>query len=218
MATQSSLWNYHDYSQTASTTTHVQSVRPVPAPVAGLTLVDTAIDNTTFLVNTIIAKDQVQPSVAMDSTGNFAISWSSEGQSFSFFNGVYIRGFTADGKPVDLGYQVSQNDANTHENSAVALSDDGFVAVVWESYNPTLLWPDLFERDRRRALQMERHCRHDLPWLAGGDGRIRRWPSTGATTSSSPWTKKATRTLRRFQPALMRIRASTGSSTIPPAQ
>ncbi len=112
--------------------TTIQCVRSDIAPVVdGLTIIDSA--SGTFRVNTLTANNQGEVSISMNAEGNFAISWSSAGQDSSFFNSVWVRNFTADGKPVDVEYVVSQNNANRHSGSAVALSDANLVGVVWLS-------------------------------------------------------------------------------------
>ena len=117
--------------------TSIECVRLVAAPITtGLTLL--ANDAYTFVVNTITANDQGQASIGVNSSGTFVISWCSAGQYSSFFNSVYYRAFTADGKPISTDKIAAVEDANEHANSYVAISHDGNIGVVWTSYYPTL--------------------------------------------------------------------------------
>ena len=133
-------------------TTYVESVKPVSAAqdVPNLTVIDDPYDPymSTFQVNTLqpnsygtvdpqtVLISTSEVSVSMNSSGNFTIAWASQGQYQSFFNEIYARQFTADGRPVNIEFLVSQNDANAHTDPYVALSDDGLLAIAWLSFTP----------------------------------------------------------------------------------
>jgi len=120
-----------------SYTSAIECVQLAKAPITtGLALL--ANDPYTFRVNTNTANDQGDVSIGINSSGTFVISWGSKGQYSSFFNSVYYREFTADGKPVSTDKIAVAEDANEHSNSFVAVSHDGNIGVVWTSYYPTL--------------------------------------------------------------------------------
>ena len=138
IADTNNVWSVDMYDANGNAyTSAIQCVRPVAAPITtGLTLL--ANDPYTFVVNTITANDQGQASIGVNSSGTFVISWCSTGQYSSFFNSVYYRAFTADGKPVSTDKVAAVEAANEHANSYVAISHDGNIGVVWTSYYPTL--------------------------------------------------------------------------------
>jgi len=127
----SNLWEV-DMDGDGTVDTEIQSVAPVAIPTgSGLTM----LDEFTFRVNTITANDQGRATVAMDDFGNFVIAWAGEGQYSSFFNNVYLRQFTADGNPVNVETMVNANDAQRNDLPAVALSNDGYVAISYSNWN-----------------------------------------------------------------------------------
>jgi hypothetical protein len=86
-----------------------------------------------FQVNTYTTDNQGEPSVAMDSAGNFIVTWDSLGQDGSSF-GVYARRYNAAGVAQDGEFRV-----NTHTDSyqwlpSVAMDADGNFTVAWQSY------------------------------------------------------------------------------------
>ena len=85
-----------------------------------------------FLVNTTSTNDQRDPFVAMDSTGNFVISWS------SFQNGVdwdvYARQYNAAGIAQGAEFRVNTTTTSDQQFASVAAGTGKF-AVVWSSLN-----------------------------------------------------------------------------------
>ena len=53
---------------------------------------------TEFQVNAHVPNAQVDPSVAMDGTGHFAVTWTSDGQDGDS-SGIFLRRFDRDGEP-----------------------------------------------------------------------------------------------------------------------
>ncbi len=122
--------------------TQIQGVRPVEVAVPYSTLLsDTspfkvADDLYTFRANEYTTNAQSNPSVAMDSKGNFAISWSSGGQDISYFNSIYVRSFSSDGSPINaVEVMVNEEVTDWNDDSFVALSDGGYYVVVWVQSN-----------------------------------------------------------------------------------
>ncbi|HEY1066947.1 MAG TPA: hypothetical protein VGE52_12580, partial [Pirellulales bacterium] len=86
-----------------------------------------------FQVNTTVASDQKWSTVAMDSTGNFVITWTAVGQD-GFGQGVYAAQFTAAGVAVGGEFRVNTVTVGNQQRSAVAMDADGDYAIVWQSY------------------------------------------------------------------------------------
>ncbi len=82
-----------------------------------------------FRVNTTTNNPQGTPSVAMDDAGNFTVAWATQGQDFSYFNGVYMQRYNMDGERV--GSEVLTADTNIHYDPYVSMSRDGHVAMTW---------------------------------------------------------------------------------------
>jgi hypothetical protein len=88
-----------------------------------------------FKVNTTTANTQVNPSAAMDSSGNFVIAWQSYGQDGSG-DGVYAQRYNADGtKPSTNGaeFKVNTTTANTQANPSAAMDSSGNFVIAWQS-------------------------------------------------------------------------------------
>ncbi|NQT39502.1 MAG: hypothetical protein HQ581_18545, partial [Planctomycetes bacterium] len=97
-----------------------------------------------FRVNTFTANAQFTPHVGMDADGDFVITWASDGQSNSFFNGVKAQQYNRDGDRLGGEWLVNDEDTELHRAPWVGVSDDGHFAISWvtsgalmaEIYNP----------------------------------------------------------------------------------
>ncbi|MDZ4779144.1 MAG: PKD domain-containing protein, partial [Planctomycetia bacterium] len=81
--------------------------------------------------NTFTTGSQRLPHVAVDTDGDFVITWSSNIQDGSGY-GVYARRFTAVGVPLGGEFRVNTATAGDQKSSAVAMSADGDFAIVWQ--------------------------------------------------------------------------------------
>lgn len=87
-------------------------------------------DGAEFRVNTYILQGQVTPSVAMDSSGNFAVVWASDGQDGSGY-GVFRRRYNSSGTPIEVDTQInSYTSSNQYQPSVAILPSTGHL-VVW---------------------------------------------------------------------------------------
>jgi Ca2+-binding RTX toxin-like protein len=93
-----------------------------------------------ILVNSSTAGDQTLPSVAMDLSGDFVVTWTSNGQPSNSTRGkdisgtgVYAQRFTANGKTSDREFRVNTTTTSNQENSAIAMNSKGDYVIVWES-------------------------------------------------------------------------------------
>ena len=82
-------------------------------------------------VNTYTLGSQFEPSVAMDSTGNFVICWFGEGASDSW--GVYAQRFDAFGNPQGTEFRVNTYTANNQEFARIAMNSTGNFNIKWVS-------------------------------------------------------------------------------------
>ncbi|MBN2477131.1 MAG: proprotein convertase P-domain-containing protein [Pirellulales bacterium] len=98
---------------------------------------DTALE---FRVNTETMGDQFNPAVAVDSVGNFVVTYSSTfGQDWSYFyHNLYAQRYNNQGKHQGVEFMVNAADIPappTDMNSSVAMDDAGNVIVVWTQWN-----------------------------------------------------------------------------------
>ncbi|HEY9602491.1 MAG TPA: putative Ig domain-containing protein [Allocoleopsis sp.] len=86
-----------------------------------------------FKVNTTSTNYQLYSTVAMDSDGDFVVTWSSFGQDGSSY-GVYAQRYNAAGQSVGSEFQVNTTTSNEQQYSTVAMGADGRFVVAWSSY------------------------------------------------------------------------------------
>ncbi|NVK43754.1 MAG: MBG-2 domain-containing protein, partial [Oceanospirillaceae bacterium] len=89
--------------------------------------------NNEFKADSVTSYLQIAPSVAMDTTGNFVVTWSSYGQDGDNY-GVYGRLFESNGAVVDDPFKVNTTTANAQTESSVTMSEGGVFLVAWSSY------------------------------------------------------------------------------------
>jgi hypothetical protein len=71
--------------------------------------------------------------VAMDSHGNYVVTWSSYGQDGSGW-GVYAQRFNASGVPQGNEFRVNTTTAGDQKYSTVAMAPNGNCVITWSSY------------------------------------------------------------------------------------
>ncbi|NTW03412.1 MAG: hypothetical protein HGA19_19410 [Oscillochloris sp.] len=86
----------------------------------------------TFQVNTFTAGVQTLPTVAMDTDGDFVISWQSNGQD-DFAGGIYAQRYGANGNPRSAEFPVSSYLHVAQGYPAVAMDANGDFVISWES-------------------------------------------------------------------------------------
>ncbi|MEX2141892.1 MAG: hypothetical protein WD894_21685, partial [Pirellulales bacterium] len=87
-----------------------------------------------FLVNTTTANDQMHSQVAMDSDGDFVITWSSNLQDTGGW-GVYAQRYNASGIAQGSEFQVNTTTANDQQWATVDMDSAGNFVVSWTSAN-----------------------------------------------------------------------------------
>ncbi len=86
-----------------------------------------------FQINTFTTGNQLWPSAAADTNGNFIVVWESHGQGGGNVN-VYGRRFTSDGTPVGSEFWVNSYTTGSQSRPAVAMDSTGDFIVVWETF------------------------------------------------------------------------------------
>lgn len=87
-----------------------------------------------FRANTEQSENQQEPSIAMDSTGNFVVVWSSYGQDASGY-GVYGQRYTSSGTTNGSEFRVNSTTTNGQVAPAVSMTMEGSFVVVWAGFN-----------------------------------------------------------------------------------
>ncbi len=85
-----------------------------------------------ILVNTYVAKDQMNAAVAMDDAGNFVVTWQSDDQDGDGF-GVYLQRFDASGAKLGSETRVNTETTSDQTNPAISMDNDGDFVIVWQS-------------------------------------------------------------------------------------
>ncbi|WP_448600465.1 cadherin domain-containing protein, partial [Thermoleptolyngbya sp.] len=85
-------------------------------------------------INSTTASNQQNSHIAIDSSGNFVITWSSENQDGSGW-GVYARLFDSAGTPLTGEILVNQFTTGEQRYSTVAMDSDGNFVVTWQSFS-----------------------------------------------------------------------------------
>lgn len=85
-----------------------------------------------FVVNSIAAKDQILPDLAMDNDGNVAFVWQSEGQTGSGSD-IYARRMTSAGTLLGSDQLVNTTTTRPQRLPSVAVDSAGNYLVTWQS-------------------------------------------------------------------------------------
>ncbi len=89
-----------------------------------------------FRANTYTTNGQSQPSIAMDSDGNFVIAWDSDGQDGDGF-GIYTQRYNAAGLPQGDEFLVNTYSTGSQGRPSVAMDANGNFVVVWGGAGPS---------------------------------------------------------------------------------
>jgi hypothetical protein len=85
-----------------------------------------------FRVNTFTTSAQFTSVVAMDSDGDFLVTWASYSQDSSSW-GIYGRSFSAAGAALGIEFRLNTFHLNAQEQPAVAMNADGDAVGAWQS-------------------------------------------------------------------------------------
>jgi hypothetical protein len=92
-----------------------------------------------FLVNSYTTNAQFFSSVAMDSSGNFVVTWESRGSDTgspadTSQESIQAQRYDSSGAPVSGQFQVNSYTTNSQRSPDVAADSDGNFVIVWESF------------------------------------------------------------------------------------
>ena len=85
-----------------------------------------------FRVNTTTAGDQKAASVAMDSNGDFVVTWTSSTQDPDGSAGIYAQRYNASGVAQGAEFRVNVTTTLAQDQSAVAMDASGNFTVAWK--------------------------------------------------------------------------------------
>ena len=90
---------------------------------------------TEFRVNTRISGDQLSPSVAIDATGNFAVTWTSKPgtPSDTSASGVFVQRYDKNGLALGSETLVNTYILDNQQNSSIAMNATGGYVITWSS-------------------------------------------------------------------------------------
>jgi hypothetical protein len=91
------------------------------------------IVGTEFQVNTYTTGVQSNQSVAMDSKGNFVITWESRSQDADGSSGIFAQRFDSNGLKSGSEFQVNTYITRTQVKPNVAMDNSGDFVITWES-------------------------------------------------------------------------------------
>ena len=87
-----------------------------------------------FQVNDETSNRQNQPSIAMDSDGDFVVTWQSNYQDGSNF-GVYAKPYTSDGSTASSEFRVNTRTASFQTIPTAAMDASGSFLISWQSFS-----------------------------------------------------------------------------------
>ncbi|MBC8473021.1 MAG: hypothetical protein H8D56_26465 [Planctomycetes bacterium] len=88
-----------------------------------------------FQINTTSGGNQREPSVAMDTAGNFVAVWQGPGTVEEDKEDIFARRFNLNGQPVGSEFRVNTNTNDKQLCPRTAMNNDGRFVIVWESAN-----------------------------------------------------------------------------------
>lgn len=96
-----------------------------------------------FRVNNYTLNDQSNPSVAMNSSGCYIISWQSYGQDGDR-TGIYAQLFANNNTPLGNEFRVNTNTSDSQEWPSAAMSSNGSFLISWETFHSSENTSDIY--------------------------------------------------------------------------
>ena len=87
-----------------------------------------------FAVNTYTTGKQTLPKVAMDSNGDFVITWQSDYEDGANY-GIYAQRYTIGATPVGSEFKVNTYTTNNQTTPSVSMDSVGDFIIAWQSYS-----------------------------------------------------------------------------------
>ncbi|HEY9660299.1 MAG TPA: hypothetical protein V6C65_17735, partial [Allocoleopsis sp.] len=99
---------------------------------------DGTVNGGPILVNTVTRYDQLAPAVAMDTDGDFVVTWSSYYQSGGGGTdvdgfGIYGQRYSSTGTTLGSTFQINTTTLADQLNSSIAMQSDGSFVVSWSN-------------------------------------------------------------------------------------
>jgi hypothetical protein len=85
----------------------------------------------TFKVNTVRFSSITKPSVAMDATGKFVVTWDGD-PNLAGLDDIHARLYDANGTPLGEQFLVNTTLAGAQQYPQAAMNDDGEFVIVWD--------------------------------------------------------------------------------------
>jgi hypothetical protein len=98
-----------------------------------------------FRVNSQVQDSQMHPALAVESSGNFVVVWSSYDQNRNQI-GIFARGFDYLGFPLGADIQVNQTASGWQDHPDVSADSMGNFVVCWHGQSATMEEYDIFAR------------------------------------------------------------------------
>jgi len=92
-----------------------------------------------FRVNSKKKYDQIKPSIAMDGSGNFVVTWQSWKQDSSWF-GIYAQNYNSNGEKIGDEFRVNSQNNWNQSNPDVSINDNGDYVIAWQSFDQDESW------------------------------------------------------------------------------
>jgi Ca2+-binding RTX toxin-like protein len=86
-----------------------------------------------FRVNTVTSGNQMRPTIAADSSGNFIIAWDSSFQEGVGNSGIYAQRYNAAGAPIGGEFRINTTTEHDQNFPSIATAADGSFVVTWMS-------------------------------------------------------------------------------------
>jgi hypothetical protein len=90
---------------------------------------------TEFQVNTYISGNKMYPAAAIDSDGDFVITWMNYGYQDEDLSGIFARRYNSDGTPLGTEFQVNTYTTESQYNPDIAMNSAGDFVITWMSNN-----------------------------------------------------------------------------------
>jgi VCBS repeat-containing protein len=94
---------------------------------------NTGAGGSEFQVNTTSTDEQYSPSVAMDMSGDFTVTWASFNQDAAAGGGIYAQRYTAAGSAQGGEFKVNTTTAGDQDTPSIAMDAFGNFAIAWMS-------------------------------------------------------------------------------------
>ncbi|MCP4608325.1 MAG: hypothetical protein GY845_06390 [Planctomycetes bacterium] len=86
-------------------------------------------------INTTNSGNQKEPSVAMDTAGNFVVVWQGPGTVEADKEDIFARRFDSNGRPLGSEFRVNTSTNDKQICPRAAMNNTGSFVIVWESVN-----------------------------------------------------------------------------------